>query len=447
MARIHRASDGTIHIVCRRSRNRTAKASADAARILVQAWPESITQEDSHGTMPLHSAFDGPYPPLALVKYLVQQDSGAARVHNSYTGEPLLHSAIDTEEARLPVVQLLVKEYPGALDAVSENGRRPLFVAIDGNAPLGVIRLLVRAGPPGAFGLAYDQDDDGCYPWNLAARMGRADVARLLARKAPDLVHDMSEEEEESDDGCYPIHTEAADGNVHSVRFLLETWPDKVRATTRTEGRIPLHEAARAGNLPVVRYLVAQWRDSVREKTIPQGLLALHEAAQCGEPALVRTLVEAWPESVRETTSNHELALHVATAHKHVDAARVLVQEWPGSVLQATLEEGRLPIHICLNDYAPSYQPSDELAKLLVEGRPDSLGVADRNGCLPIHIAVGGRSSCLLDLVQYLYDKHPASVQQRDGAGCLPLHIAALKDGPLDVLYFLLSKHPEAIRG
>jgi ankyrin repeat protein len=85
-----------------------------------------------------------------------------------------------------------------------------------------------------------------------------------------------------------------------------------------------------------------------------------------------------------------------------------------------------------------------------------SVRAKDDRGNLPLHYAVAGRNRAAeasklpredwsRQNCQILVEAWPESVQVVDADGLLPLHRAAAIDAPLELLYFLVPKWPEAV--
>lgn len=76
-----------------------------------------------------------------------------------------------------------------------------------------------------------------------------------------------------------------------------------------------------------------------------------------------------------------------------------------------------------------------------MEEYPESLGIADSNGRIPLHYLC--KYGALLDTVQLLLNRHPEGVQAADDDGYLPLHLACMnRDNTFDTIRLLILTDP-----
>ena len=71
---------------------------------------------------------------------------------------------------------------------------------------------------------------------------------------------------------------------------------------------------------------------------------------------------------------------------------------------------------------------------------PDLARAHDRNGWLPLHIAV--ERSAPIATIHALLDAYADAVRTRTEHGDLPLHVAAIYGAPVAVVHLLCWKHP-----
>jgi hypothetical protein len=153
----------------------------------------------------------------------------------------------------------------------------------------------------------------------------------------------------------------------------------------------------------------------------------------------LRYLVQVYPESLQVTTSDGELALHLACSKgAELDILRYLVQEYPES-LQVTDNEGYLTLHC-----ACIYGVPLDVVRYLVHEYPESLHATDTDGDLPPHLACSLGTP--LDIVQYLVQEYPESLQVTNNDGNLPSHRACHRHAPLDVVLYLVQEYHESLQ-
>jgi hypothetical protein len=172
-------------------------------------------------------------------------------------------------------------------------------------------------------------------------------------------------------------------------------------------------------------------------------------------------LIETRPRALQTRDRHGRVPLHAWAAHwsSRVDVTPVLVEPRPESLLVAD-HEGRLPLHVLLErDDAPldgarlllepvSVRIRDNLghlqlrelmamARLLMEADLGSLLAQDRQGRMPLLVAVTIPLDPSLDMVRLLVKASPRSPHLLDPQGLVPLQVAAAHDAPLDIVYYL----------
>jgi Ankyrin repeats (3 copies) len=153
---------------------------------------------------------------------------------------------------------------------------------------------------------------------------------------------------------------------------------------------------------------------------------------------VVRCLHEEWPEAVEEPTNGNLFPLHVAAAGGEAERiVRFLVEQGP-EALQVPNVDDELPLHLA----AANHTVSESLVQFLVDRHPESVRVADDRGLLPVHRAVGREHRGVLER---FVEAWPHSLRVPSADGFIPLLHAALEDAPLDNLFYLAVKWPEAM--
>jgi ankyrin repeat protein len=191
-------------------------------------------------------------------------------------------------------------------------------------------------------------------------------------------------------------------------------------------GHVPLHEALSArldddaARLDLVRYLVHQCPETARIRTAQYGYLPLHAAAESWSvpPNVLRRLVSRNPDAVRAWTASGDLPLHLAASHGgHVESVRCLVEQYLESI-QVPDRDGNLPLRLAVT--ADSVQP--DVVRFLSEQWPGALRVKRREGRLPVH-AMAEALGCFESL-RIVSEAWPGSLLEPDDRGRTPLHCA-----------------------
>jgi ankyrin repeat protein len=186
--------------------------------------------------------------------------------------------------------------------------------------------------------------------------------------------------------------------SVEAIEFLVQRGGSSPSGTVQLAGSSLLHgAAARKAPVEVVRCLLGGQEQTVQVRDGSfSGSFPLHLAASNGAPlAVVRLLALTWGQALRETESDGCLPLH----HAASSAASVEVIQFLLAVTgeETVLEEddhGRLPLHHAASSGAPT-----EVLQHLVDTRGVALSGRDRDGCLPMHLAVRWPAS--LDGVEF----------------------------------------------
>jgi ankyrin repeat protein len=306
-------------------------ACRQVLRHLVNAWRDSVRQEDYEGCIPLH--YVGPESCLRSVRYLVRRWPESVEAPND-AGQLPLHAAAGWR-ARLPVLRFLVNRHPQALAVPDFAGNPPLHCLFGPDAGLNHVRLFVERGGPRRAHQA-NVPHGGDLVLHAAVRHKcPLPVVRYLAHLRPGSVRARDAA------GRCPLfhHFDVVDGELeygsdNVLRYLLAQWPDWVHERD-ANGNTVLHHAVIMGmaRLEAVQLLLRLWPGALRV-TNHQGSIPLRCALDREEPIpeILECLVESWPDSVREIDSQGRRPIHVALDRDDpsYEAVGVLLQHDPG---------------------------------------------------------------------------------------------------------------------
>lgn len=139
--------------------------------------------------------------------------------------------------------------------------------------------------------------------------------------------------------------------------------------------------------------------------------------------------------------------LHVALTRWRWDEARPLV-EAEACMRRRLMKSGHreLPLHLALAAPSTNAPPDDVVLKLLT-AFPAASRCADRNGDLPLHLAIRCRTP--LPVLKRITAEYQPAMRARNTAGDLPLHVAVqqLHDQyrcPFDTIAWLVKHYPQA---
>jgi hypothetical protein len=172
-----------------------------------------------------------------------------------------------------------------------------------------------------------------------------------------------------------------------------------------------------------VRFLLEKMPESVQRRN-EEGLFPFELAQQARYPcqvekAAIGALVEAWPASLHSVIADAD-----GSNQRSVDLVRFVIQH--GSTygaLGVKDRRGRLPLHVAVS----RGEPDNGVVKDLVELYPAALQAVDGSGRLPVHVALSKSACPPLTLIRGLAEPWPGSLQVADGCGLYPLHLVLYK--------------------
>jgi ankyrin repeat protein len=437
--------------------NSATVSALETLQIIFDAGPETFRAwRDAFDRLPLHVLFLFGFPPLEVVRFVVERHPQALRAKDRL-GDLPLHEAVQAGNATVAGIRYLIDRCPGSVRAVANFGETPLVRAVESHAPLPVVGLLVSEWPESVR----RTDRFGATALHEAARAKNVAAARYLLACHPPLVHARS------DSGQTPLHEAASAGSVEMCQVLVRPWPLAVRVPNNA-GRLPIHEAASRGEGGAVRLLAGLWPESVLQKSV-EGWLPVHHAVRFRpgtEPALhrawdaVQFLVAQYPESVGDLTDAGHLPLHIAAGggcfdwDDRVDGSdvrnqmarlaelayvRFLVGRASPMSVRVLSNDGKLPIHCAVEDGF-----SLDAIRFLYRTWPDSIELRAAKGASALHLAVS-RQDPMVAHVQFLVEQRPELLNEVDEYGRLPVHYAVNSEGPMEILLFLVEQNPKSL--
>ena len=178
-----------IHVACNKG------SSLNVIRLLHQAHPAGILQQDTHGLLPIHDACDG-NPNLKLMQFFNDVSPESFGTTDTL-GNLALHFAVHSSPE---VVQFIVETNKLALQTPNDAGYLPIHEACSLSVDLRVVNILLKNYPEGVKA----KTSDGHLPFHLAIP------------------------------------------NLSMLTYLYELFNESVKTTDR-KGRYPLHIACAKG--------------------------------------------------------------------------------------------------------------------------------------------------------------------------------------------------------
>ncbi|HEY7156417.1 MAG TPA: ankyrin repeat domain-containing protein [Gemmataceae bacterium] len=355
----------------------------------------AVNAEDKDGWTPLHVAVSRAHESVARLLLKRKAD-----VEKSLPcgGDQPLHLAVQTGDARL--VKLLLAH---KANVNGEASAMPLhFAVVKGNSA--IVELLLEAGAA-----VEATDEEGRTPLHIAAKLGRADVARVLLKHKADVSARVRGNGKYI--GCQPLHLAVLEGHIAVMEVLMAHKAD-IRAGTGTDAeasdyRNSLDLAAEAGHVEAVRCLLKHGAD-VNERVRSQ-LTPLYFAARSGNTNMVRFLLE----HKAEVQASPPDALSVAACFGHREVVRLLLDRKPD-------------ISKRNKDEALYWADDPALVELLLD-RGAGVNTVHENGWTPLHrIAAFGSVRSARVLLDHKANVRAASRDE----GEEPLHAAARRASP-----------------
>jgi len=159
-------------------------ADNDILELLLEGFPQAVMVPDNFNYLPLHHAIELDAS-IDVFKLLIKTDKTCAGVRMD--GKPPLHYAVEMRRPRA-VLELLLEAFPSvAQEKEAELGRLPLSWAIERMMPLDTLLLIESYFP--AERAAFVSDDTGRLPLHYAVEYDApVELVRILLKANPTVV-------------------------------------------------------------------------------------------------------------------------------------------------------------------------------------------------------------------------------------------------------------------
>ncbi|KAG5233406.1 ankyrin [Salix suchowensis] len=287
---------------------------------LAETFPSLITTQNSQKDTILHlAAREGKYSDI--IKSLVESNPCLMRKANTKGNTPL-HDAVIKGNRGLAI--FLVSKDPELAYYNSNNGKSPLYLAVENDKKKGILDDLLKSGVSMRI---YREDGDalpkGKSPVHAAIKQRRRDILERIEKVMPELLR-LTDEELGN-----PLHYASSIGFLEGVQFLLQKVHDGAYETN-LEGNYPIHLACKGHSVDVVKEFLRS-TPFAKEFLNKKGQNILHVAAERGKGNVVtyilgqeKTLVEPL---VNEMDEDGNTPLHLAVGYGKAVAAFVLVRD------------------------------------------------------------------------------------------------------------------------
>jgi ankyrin repeat protein len=213
-----------------------------------------------------------------------------------------------------------------------------------------------------------------------------------------------------------------------------------------SSGLLPFHFicSLKHCRLANVKWFLSMYPAAIKTPD-PQGWLSMHWASwNCMDQDVIRFLIDAHNPSVYEQTKKGQLPFLLALHNRRVDTLNELLNE-NADALDACDYKGNTAVH-----YASEHANPDG-AKLVLKLNPDLALVKNFHDELPVHYAFGwvkrddkrGRWR-QLETMRIILDANPETCSLPDKDGNLPLHLAVAYNASYEIIEAVYSVYPSA---
>ncbi|KAJ6694035.1 hypothetical protein OIU85_004791 [Salix viminalis] len=228
---------------------------------------------------------------LHTIKSLVESNRILTRMANTKGNTPL-HDAVI--KANREVVIFLASKDPEVAYYNNNNGRSPLYLAVENGNKNGILDDLLSLPPPSQ--IKREEGDalpKGKSPVHAAIEQRDIGVLKKIGEARPDLLRLTDEELGNS------LHYASSIGFLEGVRFLLHSFQDGAYETN-PEGNYPIHLACKSHSVDVVKVYLDKF-PYPKEFLNKKGQNILHVAAESGKGNVISYILKQDPKLVGST--------------------------------------------------------------------------------------------------------------------------------------------------
>jgi ankyrin repeat protein len=154
-------------------------------------------------------------------------------------------------------------------------------------------------------------------------------------------------------------------------------------------------------------------------------------------------VIEKYPAALQHQNDYGKLPLHIECEYQcRSYIISKCTELYPESLgIHAADKEGYLPLNRLLGKQASSV----DFALKLIEKYPAALGFKNLYGDLPLHVEC--IYQCRSDIISKCYEIYPESLNVANGQGCLSMHhLLANKSSSIDYALMMIEKYPVALQ-
>ena len=419
---------------------------------LIELHPEQVTTGDVYGMLPIHyAALYG--ASVEVVKYFVKIDPQCLEKKTNNGSLPLHFAAMNKDNHHL--IPYLLATFPESVEVLNDDNYTPCDIAMgvksdmisDSKQATGdqrravdeslkMIQLLqspndtIRGYAQGKYWKYEVVGINSLHENSVGSSDHWEDTTEELVQS---LIKENSEDlaKPDRENGYLPIHYACFyNTDLEVVKCLVEAHPAGLEHQSHA-GWLPLHLAAMMNQDHMIDYLVQVLPQSLNTAD-KSGKTALDYALRyVRTESICRLLVPvARPAGYEEkprifSAEEKRLLTMIYSLHDNnstywADTSKAhlqnMITDAPEDIFSQDPVHGRLPLHVALDQGAPT-----NLIKIILRAHEDGLRTQDRYGCLPLHFCCTWNRHKLIPL---FLSKYPESATVKDARGDTALDYA-----------------------
>ena len=336
---VERASDGELPI------RDAARAGMpfNFIKILVQAYPESVTIPGVDGMLPIHYACDSVNCRLDSVKYLLDICPESIYIESGSGWLPIHHAASSNGPQK---VEHLISKDPTCASMVTNRGQTPLHLTCSFQPNLAAVQLLFdtypeaidKANNVGMTALEYARDftaDDEDEEDQRVAVVIFLEAQLVYAEKS----QDMNVMTKLDENGQLPLHHALKDNApLGSIKLLIKGCALAVRVPDHNMA-FPLHIACEFSSVKVVQYLMDMLDERMKNHSDANKDSIFHYACRGGNCEVVKYLLDEQSPHITKRNADKKLPIHLmceseasSDSLEHADTIFRLLLAYPETV-------------------------------------------------------------------------------------------------------------------
>ena len=243
--------------------------------------------------------------------------------------------------------------------------------------------------------------------------------------------------------GLLPFHFACSlrHPRITNIKTILSLYPEALRIAEEKKGWLPLHFAAwNCTSAELIRFLLDVHQPAVFSQT-SRGQLPFLLAMHNRRTEILDELLSANPDAIDGCDRKGNTCVHYAAKMCNPDAAKRVIEISPELATVKNFH-GELPIHKAFvhirSDDKRQRWKQLELLRIILDENPETVSQTDKDGNLPLHLAVG--FNAFYEVCEAVYNVYPTAALIPDGDGNLPVHYCDAKNEKLQKLLFSSSK-------